>query len=709
MRRIWILLLSSCLFLSGCGAGEDEAAVHSAEVITGQGMQEVVQSESMLSVKAIQTIRFEEPEEGYATHNIVYRTVGNELYQLRVEVQNETGNQRLCMQIYDGETQKVQRHMLTPELPEHGEYRIYSVDLRLGRELSFKMREEGEESTCFLVRTDLKGTVVEVIAPFPDEESYPWNAEQWTNTGVFNLADGRTIVRDWSEDTQSSVLTWLEEDGAKKALGTLEGENVTAVCCDEDGILYYAAGDSVVRWDLEKNAREELFRMHENGIEPGGTIALMKNSQGDILLCRMNQGNALVYVLTDEEIVSEEEIRIACVLNPIGIDYIQKRAAVFSRESGDIPVVLETEREQYQEDYRTRIMAELAAGKGPEMMWLSREDMQLLAGKGLLCDLTDMIPEEVRAELIPGVAELGKVDGQLVGFTPEVKFVTMMAANRTWEKDGWNLAEFTALAANENGWECLVNNWDNYSLLYGMFLKNLANSPMLDLEQGISHFDSEEFVQILQLCKKYGQENSVLWDREESIRMLKEGKSAAEYVFIYDLGHFSDIMAMYGEDCHIVGYPAEEGSGSYVDTYSVGYLAVNAKAEHKEKIAEFIACLLDYANQYEVNGCSVRMDVLRDSVIYRKFWDGSGKYVQSMSANSETPVIRELTLKSDGTTYLEEFIDFLETCRPVPDRLPYIFEILDDELPAYFTGSKSAEETADIIHRRVQLYLDEMR
>ena len=80
-----------------------------------------------------------------------------------------------------------------------------------------------------------------------------------------------------------------------------------------------------------------------------------------------------------------------------------------------------------------------------------------------------------------------------------------------------------------------------------------------------------------------------------------------------------------------------------------------------------------------------------------------------ISDNADHMVVRNLAAKPDGNTWLEEYLEFLENCRPQPVLPGQISKIISEELSAFLEGDKSAEETAEIMHRRVQLYLDETR
>lgn len=708
--------------LAGCGEKENggqsfdgisENSEDSAVSGAVGDMQSVSREEQTLYVREINSINFERPEEGYKVSSVFYDFMDGKVWMFRMEIPDEgeaAGKQRVCMQIYETTEKKVERYVLTPEIPGHDEYWISSAGLTDQGEISFKMWEKkGEENFYFAVKTDMQGKVLEVTEPFPEEEEYPWNVEVFSEIRTFHLQDGRTVVSRWDEAGQTSVLTWFGGEKAGQELGRLEGEKPGALCIGEAGALYCLAGDSLICWDTEKDLKEELFCLHENGVAVSEDSGLFMADNGDLVMCRINEGEALAYVLTDEEITYDEKIRLSWMVD-LGepTRYFAKCAGNYARETGGLPVTLEKEQAKYYEDYRNRIFAELAVGRGPDILYLTREDLQLLAEKGGLCDLSGMIPEEVKEVMIPAALELGVVDGTMVGFTPQVEFLSLMTAERIWAEESWSLDEFLETAESVEDWEIMI--WYLGGDLAGTALLDILmsdtdNTSLLDLEQGISYLNSEKFMRILELCKKRGQNNRET-DRAEFIDLMKEGKGMAEWRWISDLSSFSGIMESYGEGCNLVGYPSEGGSGNYARAgYPYGYLAVNANSEHKDEIGKFFAYLLDYDKQFSVDGCSVRMDVICDSVLY----DPIQGYRMRISDNPENMMTRSLDVKEDGSTWLDEYLEFLENCRPQPFMPQQISRIIAEEAEVYYKGDKSAEETADIIHRRVQLYLEENR
>lgn len=100
------------------------------------------------------------------------------------------------------------------------------------------------------------------------------------------------------------------------------------------------------------------------------------------------------------------------------------------------------------------------------------------------------------------------------------------------------------------------------------------------------------------------------------------------------------------------------------------------------------------------------MDVIRDCVYYNEWQE---QYVMLCSSDTENREIREISLKPDGSTYLEEYLAFVESCEPMPYIPQQIRQIVSEEAMLFFDGRKEAGETADIIQRRVQLYLEEIK
>lgn len=712
MKRLGLICLLICLLLTGCGGNVNP---QQNEGVSAEQSGDVLQGANPLHLEKVETVQFQEPEEGFIEHSTRYKILGKKIYMLRVESTEGKNAFRLCVQIYDTESSQMQQLLFVPQVPEHEHSSILSADLTAGAELSLKMKDWETENAFFLVRMNLEGDILKVTDPFPEGDSYLWNREFWDDTSVFDLDDGRTILGHSNIEEGDTRLTWFREDtGSEEPLGTLSCTYIKGLIPDEEGIFYFLDGASLIRWDVEKNVLEVLFHLYENGIELGiEASGLIRNEKGEFRICSIQPGKATIYILTDKESSDKEKIQLCSLQGAAGISYFQRLAVTFTQNGGEIPINMEMEsREEYQEDYRTRIMAEMVSGEGPDILYVSQEDMILMQEKGMLCDLSDMIAQETKAVMIPGVLELGTVNGDFVGLVPEVSFMTLGTSDKLWTEKGWNTEELAGVLKAAGSLECPVAQMgikqSGANILF-IFLQDINRSSFLDFEQGTAHFDCEEFIEILELCKQYGDERSYeekmkqQLSVDERIQLLREGETAAEILYFYGgLDAFSLQAARYGDEGHIVGFPVESGSGNYVDSYSFGYLVVNAKTKYKEEISKFFAWLLDYDNQFKTNGGCVRMDVIRDSVYHSEWGE-----VMLRSSDLDNLSIQEIELKPDGTSYLEEYLAFVEGCEPRPYWPPQIRMIIIEEVAPFFEGRKSAAEVADTIQRRVQLYLDE--
>ena len=66
-----------------------------------------------------------------------------------------------------------------------------------------------------------------------------------------------------------------------------------------------------------------------------------------------------------------------------------------------------------------------------------------------------------------------------------------------------------------------------------------------------------------------------------------------------------------------------------------------------------------------------------------------------------------LDSKQDGSSYLEDYLEFIDACVPAPVGTQEIEDIISEETEGYFAGEKDVDRTVEVIQRRVQLYLDE--
>lgn len=602
------------------------------------------------------------------------------------------------------------------DFPEKGEWFIQSMAVTGEGELSFRVRESGNgggaaDASDFLAVTDLKGNLLSVIAPFPEEGEYPWNP-MGTAVGelVVRGADGSMVLSRKNQEGNTDFYSYDPETGHREKIEVPSDVGGVRVIYPEGKLLYYVDGTGhLFRWDSGEKKLTDVMDLTEVNFPVGSDFAfVLSNGEAGFLLCSLSAEMLQVFTLSEEERHPEDEIRMA-ILRDSNTNYKLETAVEYSYAHWNCPITTEKAERNEEDAFRDRILVQLGAGQGPDLMLVSAQDVLTLAEKGVLQDLAELIPRETMEQLFPCVVQDGTVDGKMVGLSTELMIETLLTADATWSGDAWTLEEFLKLQ-EAYGWKRPIG--EGIIPMTPMrclkaLLPDLGHSQFLDVEAGTAHFDSEEFVQILEICKNYESGAYQDPDGEEQgsgERMLAQ-KCGACVTWIMDLDGFSEYLSEYGGKAHLVGYPAEDGGNLTWPNFS--YLVVNANSGHKEEIKEYLAMLLDHDRQMYISGVgfSVRRDAVRDSVVMV-----NGVPCLRTSATYGQFSLKPLqNLKPDGTTYLEEFLDFLEGCRAGSKWPPQIEQILEEELAAYFKGDKSAQDAAGLVQNRVQLYLDERR
>lgn len=526
---------------------------------------------------------------------------------------------------------------------------------------------------------------------------------------VMKDPDGNAMFEVYTPGEGSIQLIGYNPAVGEKLYSQVQLEPETPKAMSEDGYLYYCTKDGrLYRWDLYTGTREYCINYQELGIDSfTSTLYMVIGGNGQPLLLSDHIGNANIYQLGTESENAKNSIRMVSLVKDsqyvsgCAIDYSMNHPNYFIRlDKPDVEGLTYDEADQVLENYRTRALADLVAGKGADIYYVTAEDMEVLYEKGVLADLSDVLPQEYVDAIFPGALGCGIIDGKQIGLSPMGYVTVVMADNSLWSGERWNWDE--AMAVKETNPDrnqlLILRLTHSRSLGSGMtairelYLRYLTETPFLDIDTGICNFDTSRFIHLLEMLKDmepgtYGDD------------AVQDQKAVAFMEDIWDFAQFAVMMSEYEGQYHLVGYPTVNSQGNYWTCDY--YVVVNQNTMYLEQIKEYLISLFDYSNQIGNEG-AVRNDLLEGNIHYNEFNPFSplmwGPYL-----------IPEKPDGPPGTTWDQEYMDLLNSAVPYRNSIGAVENIILEELDSYFSGDKDAQTVADLIQNRVQLYLNEQK
>lgn len=525
--------------------------------------------------------------------------------------------------------------------------------------------------------------------------------------------DGGPVFKWYRPGEDMLQLAGYAPNTGRKVYAEVKLPSDSAMAMTEDGYLYYGGMDGdLYRWDLYTGSREFCisYGAQKIGSNPN-VLQIAIDAEGNPVLLDYVSGSAGIYCMGPDVEHEKTVIRLVNMAYDISPEsnYLATWAADFSREQEeyeivvekpDFPAALGREYFEAQLAFRERKLIELTAGKGADLYLVSPADMKLLYEKGALADLTGVLSPELKECIFPGILAGGMFDNKQIGLALTAYALITMVSNDLWPEDSWTLEEALELVESDPRLEYVtIDLRGKYSAQQTMietFLQDMNCSPFLDLEKGTCDFTNPLFSRILELTRNYGPTGS--WESDP----LKDGTSAAFTNSVGGYVFFASMMNQYGDKYHAVGLPTNGESGNYWNVEY--YLVMNNNTQYRDILEECLSELYDVDRQKGLIS-SVRNDMVSHCLVYNDFdpylnsewlWDmGNGSYTFATM------------MKPDGSTWEQEFVEFMNSCVPKPGDTDSILNILMEEIDSFYNGDKDAAAVAEIIQNKVQLYLDE--
>lgn len=488
-----------------------------------------------------------------------------------------------------------------------------------------------------------------------------------------------------------------------------DGKSDVSLIVSADGeTLFYIRDRSVYRYYPQNYAAVCLFDLTESGVTLlDDSYLFVVNEDLIYASCSENGGDSMQLFRIGGEMELDRNVIVAAVIGSDGT--IDKTIEDFNRTQSDYII----ERKSYQtgntiETALQNLEMDIIRGDGADLYIINSVYMERVQGyarKGLFLDLYSLAQpgDALHADnLLPCMKAAYETNGALYQCPTYVFYQTLAAKEETVEElTSHSLSAMLMYAESHNA-------AFTETLSYNPFYENLLNAAhedILNMDSGNCHFIDSSFIDILNLLW----DAPLISDGSDNILGYRNG----DYCY-YPLQIFapSDILYMkhvFGQDAVVYpGYPNESGNGTVICPNGM-FAAVSADADSVVYpiLRQFLNQLFSYQNDTML-GLPVTKSGIHElcdeaSQIY---YYGSASYgLSSRSTPLENTNGYEAYRWTDAdTNALLDFLSQTDFVQPLP---PIVMDIVNEETSYFFGGVKTAEETAEVIQRRVQLYVDE--
>ncbi len=510
-----------------------------------------------------------------------------------------------------------------------------------------------------------------------------WENKEGTMECV--AADGTDIILYELKEGGAEEKWILEQPETVGNVHVIKGGGEESLCLATDRELLFldgASGNLLARTDLVKSGVSSVSAGYYD--ENGGTLKL---------LGVIGNGEGLCYSLLSKRDENGQQRTELVYGMESGVNNWEKSSiwraiSEFNQTSPDYYVTIKN-----YDDNIERMYADMAAGNGPDIIDMTHaEYYESYARNGYLEDLSPYLEQsQYREDIIWNILDAYKIDGKLYLLAPQVQLKGVVI-HPEYEilPEEWNMETFLNLVA-QNGWEKPVLSGqpgDSEALLF--FLLSGSLDKFIDWEQGKAFFETEEFVDLLELCREYAE-----MDRSDAMGWTDEEKERNTLCREVRYGGNFSYYLWYGREYPIYGYPALSGQIYEILSCSDS-CAIYSGSDQKEGSWAFLESLLSESNQ-KYSGVTEPGFPIRKSVLNE---------LAEESKRMEVKVDGEMQTVTDAEIQiLKDILYTGKICNGMMN--PDIRSVIQEETAAYFAGDKDAWDVAHIIQSRVNVIIQE--
>ncbi|MDE5564768.1 MAG: hypothetical protein K2I93_06400 [Oscillospiraceae bacterium] len=379
------------------------------------------------------------------------------------------------------------------------------------------------------------------------------------------------------------------------------------------------------------------------------------------------------------------------------------------------------DKETPNQDALDKLKLAVISDDAPDLLLLPghHDTLLKLGSRGVFSDLYEIMADDAdvnRDTLLPNVCKaLEHPNGALYGLTQNFSVMSIAVKSQFCTQENWTIQNMIDLY---EGADEVMYQWQTKDDTLQMLL---TGTNFTDEMAGTCRFDSPEFIQMLEFCNRYPTElNKPVKNYDDPEAMAKLDKWYTDRYLRYqhdeDYLFFTGFSAInkasmasnwaytkadLGGDFTLVGYPSDNGQGGKIAASTE--MAILSTCKNKEAAWEALKAYLDVdlsASGYG-GGYSIFETKFEEQMDDEMYIMESGERTDLEYYDDDSDVYPLTQEERDG---LEAYIRGCETFMMLDENVK---NIVLEEAGMYFSGDRSAEDTAKMIQSRAQIMLSE--
>ena len=361
----------------------------------------------------------------------------------------------------------------------------------------------------------------------------------------------------------------------------------------------------------------------------------------------------------------------------------------------------------------TTLNTEIISGDVPDIIVVQDLPMQQYIAKGLLEDLYPYIdndPDYSRDTLVDIMFRALDNDGKMYQLSSSFSIQSVIGNKDViGAEKSWTTGEALAILAKAPQGATI---FDRYTTKESVLQQSIAfdYENYVDWNTGKCSFDSEEFIKLLEFANTFPETYDWTQDEPEMPELVQQGLQLATTFYLSDLQSYQMYRAMFGGNIVFKGYPTDTGDGNVVNFN--GGIAMSSKCSDKDAAWEFMRTL--FSEKYQMglyNGFPTNQAAF-DKIIARAmeketYIDPETGEEKEVSKGGWGWGSLDVEIFAATQEDIDEIMELIDSTSKLGVYDQSIQDIVMQEALGYFSGQKSAAETASVIQSRISMYVSE--